>query len=137
MEKAKIDGFYRARNSFQDVAQDPNTPSDYLNFLSRFYLISVKELVAANPSTPACALEKLSKDISSSVRSGVAVNPNTPCHVLWELRQDDFLEVRDSVEKNPQVIQQRKLQKWSDELDKKHNINIKKMTEEETDHTVA
>ena len=59
----------------------------------------VQLFLAQNPNTPSDLLEKLSKSTESQVRGFVATNPNTPISVLANLRDDCDGYVRKAVQK--------------------------------------
>ncbi|MDQ2737928.1 MAG: hypothetical protein M3Y35_04735 [Actinomycetota bacterium] len=83
------------------VAQNPNSPPDALEHLSRGngYVMTA---VGRNPSTPVSVLERLSSDTSTgnSARAGVAENPSTPVQILHRLGSDEDSWVREHAAKN-------------------------------------
>ena len=58
------------------IAEEPNTPVEVLEFLSKDEEPSVRLSVAKNPNTPVESLELLATDESGRVRKNVAENPN-------------------------------------------------------------
>jgi len=60
-----------------------------------------KNRMADNPNTPIEVLEKLSKDENEYVRYAIASNPNTPIEVLKRLSKDRSRFVRSNVANNP------------------------------------
>jgi hypothetical protein len=89
------DGFVRSV-----AAENPSTPPETLDMLSRDERIDVRVVVAENPSTPPSALKNLANDESDDVRERVAANVATPPGVLSMLAEDWSIEIEKSVALN-------------------------------------
>lgn len=87
----------------QWLAQNPNTYTSALDWLSNFTASWVRVKVAQNPTTPAAVLDKLSRDMDVWVRGEIARNPDSPYSALDLLSRDPNSWVRSEVVLNSAV----------------------------------
>ena len=89
------------------LAQDPSTPTNTLNVLSKDEQWRVRCNVAGNPSTTFETLASMSKDRDYLVRRKVALNPNTPPEILTTLiwSEGEYLSVIKCAACNPSTSQ--------------------------------
>ena len=76
--------------SYESLANDPQTPVKVLRELSTHHDSYVRFLVAGNPSTPSSVLVKLSNDQDWKVRYNVGENLNTPVEVVRKIYAGDI-----------------------------------------------
>jgi|SaaInl8_200m_RNA_FD_contig_123_9424_length_6954_multi_5_in_0_out_0_4 predicted DNA-binding WGR domain protein/3-methyladenine DNA glycosylase AlkC len=81
------------------IAQNPNTPTIFLEALAKDKDKYIRHYVAVNPNTPGKALKELLKDKFEAIPSAVAQNPNTPIALLEILAKHE--DTRSSVARNP------------------------------------
>ena len=83
------------------IAQNTDTPANYLEKLAKDEDREVRLEVARNENTPIHILEKLAEDENDEVRSWVAYNKNNSVCALEKLAQDKSAGVRYQVANNP------------------------------------
>lgn len=83
------------------AAQNPNTPPEILETLSKDPSDNIRTMVAGNPSTPPSVLGGLARDISEAVRGAVAANPSTMGETIAWLSDDGRNYVLGKVASNP------------------------------------
>lgn len=71
------------------VAENPNTPVDVLELLSKDMNSDVRVAVGTNPSTPQHISNALAFDLDPNVRLGLAEDLNTPIELLDTLMEDE------------------------------------------------
>src|SRR5660397_257472 len=88
-------GIYRA------IIENPNTPTDVLEWAAQDEWHVYRRSAAQNPSTPVDVLRRLAGDDSTSV--WVAANPSAPVDVLTALATDGSDLERGAVARNPSL----------------------------------
>ena len=72
----------------EELAKNPNTPSEVLKVLATDKDGYVRQYIAFNPNTPSEVLKVLATDTEWFVRCGVIFNPSTPVEILQLLATD-------------------------------------------------